>query len=298
MLYVEGEELLRNFRCDENPLDIFDGFASYRGNLIRSCRRWFGQGPEKYGDWLNSHVILSGRELDYGDDPRIFTLQGKICISANIFSPGFGFRNHLLEIQPDGSWERYFLMVPPDVVTGKNWSPFEFPDGVLGFIHSFSPLRILREVRREKGIILLSSIEAEGIPAEPGDAHGFPAHRGGSNGLRLGRHIVGIGHTTRVARQPDGGLVYSPGCYYERNEQLIHRPFLWKLCLPTLTLECTEIEYKWDPRFWVIDPTSIVPSASPGKFSFFTTEVERSFIDPTSAGRVMRYDFSINLNSK
>lgn len=295
-LRIEAQEILREFRCDENPLDIFDGYASSNGQLIRSCRRWFGQGPDKYGDWLNSRVVVSAREFDYGDDPRIFLFQGKICVSSNIFSPGFGFRNHLVEINPDGSWNRYFLMVPSDVVVGKNWSPFEFPDGVLGFVHSFSPLRILREVRRENGIILLKAIEAMGIPAEPGDAHGFPAHRGGTNGLRIGTHIVGIGHTTRVARGNDGELVYSPGAGYERNEQLIHRPFLWTLSTSELTLTCQEISHNWDDRFWVVDPTSFIFGASAGQYSFFTTEVERSFIDPTSAGRVMRYDVSVDMN--
>lgn len=296
VLSIENEEVLREFRCSENPLDIFDGFASHNGHLIRACRRWFGQESGKYGDFINSRVVIGGREFDYGDDPRIFLFQGKLCASANIYSPGFGFRNHLIEINPDGSWHRYFLMAPPDVVTGKNWSPFGFPDGVLGFIHSFSPLRILREIRRENGIILLNSIEGAGIPAEPGDAHGFPAHRGGTNGLKIGAYVVGIGHTTRVAKGGDGELIYSPGAGYERNEQLIHRPFLWTLSTSDLTLRCQEIGHNWDERFWVVDPTSFISRPSAGKYSFFTTEVERSFIDPTSEGRVMRYDVSIGLS--
>lgn len=281
---------LREFSCSDNPLDIFDAFAAWQGMSVRVNRRWFGQGPNKYGDWLNSRVVYQGRELDYGDDPRILAANGKVCITSNIYSPGYGFRNHLIEVESDGSWSRYYLMPPAGLEPGKNWSPFSMPDGRLAFIHSFSPLRILREIRREGGIILLSSHEADGIPAEPGDGHGFPAHRGGTNGVNVGDKVIGIGHTTKLAFDANGNHVKSPGCYYHSDNQLIHRPFFWMLDPLAHSVETWPLQYPWDDQKWVIDPTSMILEADGKTLRFFTTEVERSFVDPTSRGATVQYN--------
>lgn len=290
---ITGRDVLREFRCSDDPLDIFDGYACLQGSLVHASRRWHGQGSGKYGDWLNSRVVVGGRELDYGDDPRVFVANGRICVASNTFSPGFGFRNHLIEISGDASWSRYYLMTRTGIEPGKNWSPFTFPDGVLGFIHSFSPLRVLREIRRETGIILLSDMEAGGIPAEDGDGSGFPAHRGGSNGVPLGRSVIGVGHTTRVARTAAGDLVKSPGCFYKDDHQLLHRPFLWRLSVADLSLECWDFDYEWDEARWIIDPTSLIPEPGGKAFTFVTTEVDRSFVDPTSTAATVRYTMAV-----
>jgi hypothetical protein len=286
---VAGMRVLREFGCDDNPLDIFEAYVDFGGARLRSCRRWFGQGPNKYGEWLNSRVVFRGDELDYGDDPRIFLFQGKVCLVANVYSVDHGFRTHLIEFQGPDTWVRYFLMPPKLVEPGKNWSPLQLPDGRLAFVHSFSPLRLLIESKRERGVILLSQTNAPGIAPEEGDAGGFPAHRGGTNGVTSGNFVFGVGHTTRRATNNIGNAVISPGCYYYGDEQLIHRPFFW--CIDSSSLEIVHgaIDFNWDPRFWIVDPTSLIldPRADGG--FLYTTEVERSFVDPSSAARTVEY---------
>jgi hypothetical protein len=281
--------VLRTFRCSDNPLDIFESYVEFGGARLRSCRRWFGQGDGKYGEWLNSRVIFRGEELDYGDDPRIFLYQGKVCIISSVYSADHGFRSHLIEFQARDRWARYFLLPPKTVEPGKNWSPLQLLDGRLAFVHSFSPLRLLIESKRERGVILLSQVNAPGIPPEEGDGHGFPAHRGGTNGVTSGNLIFGVGHTTRLARNHSGDRVISPGCHYADNAQLIHRPFFWCIDAVNLDIVHAPIEFEWDPRFWIVDPTSLIFEAETGRGVFYTTEVERSFVDPTSSARTVEY---------
>jgi len=285
--------VLRRFSCAENPLEIFDGYCLHQGVRVRSARRWFGQAPDRIGEFLNSRVILAGHELDYGDDPRVFVHQGRIHLHATMYTAGFGFRNHLIEILSPTEWRRYFLMLPDGVEQGKNWSPFEFPDGQLGFIHSFTPLRILREFRRENGIILFRVIEQPSNNPEEGDYSGFPAHRGGSNGIRFDQRIFGVGHTTRKVHDSTGAAVSSESAIYPNNHQLIHRPFAWCLDFPTLALTISDIDYQWDPNYWIADPTSLIRDDASGRIHLITTEVERSFVDPSGSGRVVEYELSL-----
>lgn len=291
---VEKTEILRTFSCGEDPLDIFDGYAELHGVRLRSCRRWLGQSHASHGVWLSSRVVFRGQELDYGEDPRIFVHQGRICISSCVWSQDHGFRNHLMEIDGDGAWKRYYLMPPTDLEAGKNWSPFSFPDGSLGFVHSFSPLKILKEVRREEGIILLGLITADGIAREEGDWNGFAAHRGGSNGVTIGAHIIGFGHTTRIARRDDGSPFISPGSGYPRDEQVVHRPFFWKMNAFDRSIHWSALEHDWDPRYWIVDPTSLIRVKDADLYELYTTEVERNYVDVHSAGRTVRYTISLS----
>ena len=291
---ITGMNVLRTFNCSDNPLDIFEAYVDFGGVRLRSCRRWFGQGVGKYGEWLNSRVIFRGEDLDYGDDPRIFLHQGNICIVANVYTVDHGFRNHLIEFQASDRWARYFLMPPKQVEPGKNWSPLQLPDGRLAFVHSFSPLRLLIETKREHGVILLSQVNASGISPEEGDGRGFPAHRGGSNGVTSGNLAFGVGHTTQLAKNPDGNPVISPGCYYGDNIQLIHRPFFWCIDFLNLGIVHGRIDFNWDSRFWIIDPTSLILDPKAGRGFLYTTEVERSFVDPTSAARSVEYRIEIH----
>lgn len=295
MLEISGSKVLREFHCSENPLDIFDGYVDLHGARIRCCRRWYGQKKGPYnkggqiGEYLNSRCIVRGVDVEYSDDIRPFVLQGRLCVSTTMFSPEHGLRSHLLEEQADGSWNRYYLMPPPGIEVGKNWSPFEMPDGRLAFVHTFSPLRILVEIRRETGIILLRKFEAEGIPPDEGDGR-FPAHRGGSNGIHIDGKIVGFGHTTRIGRDEAGET--RPD-FKGLAPQQIHRPFCWILDPFSLDIECFEFDWDWDPRYWIVDPTSFVWNAEKYTGSFFTTETEFSFVDPMSFARVMQYEVKL-----
>ncbi len=276
---ILDKAVIRNFKCSDNPLDIFDGYVELDGKILHSCRRWFGQGDNHVGEFLSSRVVFRGKELDYGDDPRIFLHQGQVNILSNTFSELHGFRNHLSVINERGDFDRYYLMLPLGLSQGKNWSPFEFPDGRLGFVFSFSPLIVLMEIKREKGVILLKAIEGQGIPEAQGDGN-FPAHRGGTNGIRVGDSVFGVGHTTKLSSDQAGA-------------RLIHRPYCWFLDIANMSMEYSDIEYPWDDRYYVVDPTSLIWDHDKEVGWFFTTEVERNFVDPTSHARTVKYQFAI-----
>lgn len=285
---LQDAELLREFHCSDDPLDIFDSYANFEDRKFHCCRRWFGQARGRIGGFRDSRVVVGGNDLDYGDDPRLFVHQGRLCTVSATYSSLHGFRNHLIVFDAPDRWSRHFLMPPLGLDPGKNWSPFEDSSGRLNFVHSFSPLVVLREIRRERGIILLEARTETGILAEDG-ADGFPAHRGGTNGLRCGTLIFGIGHTTRLATDRARAPVYHPHCLYPSMQQLVHRPFGWLLDPASLAMAVFDVEHDWNQHYWIVDPTSLTWNPLEEHFEVFTTEVERNFCDPTSRGRTMSY---------
>lgn len=294
---LSQKTVLRNFHCGENPLDIFDSYAMLNGVKVHCCRRWFGQSEKGVGEPFNSRVIVRSEETGYGDDPRLFIHQGRLCTVATVWSGRHDFRNHLQIFESDGSYTRYYLMPPKGLKPGKNWSPFEFPDGKLGFIHSFSPLVVLREIKREEGILLLDILTGNGIPREDGP-NSYSAFRGGSNALPLdsyGYILFGIGHTTRLAYTADQQPVIIPNNMYENSHQLIHRPFGWILDFTTMTMHHIPVRADWDAPFWIVDPTSLI-AKGPRKFELYTAEVERNFSDPFSKARSVAYEAQLHLS--
>jgi hypothetical protein len=149
------------------------------------------------------------------------------------------------------------------------------------------------ETKREHGVILFGQVNAPGFSPEEGDGHGFPAHRGGTNGVTAGELVFGVGHTTRLAKDPVGNPVVSLGCYYANNEQLVHRPFFWCINLTSLDIVHGPVDFQWDPRFWIVDPTSLIFDPDAGRGVLYTTEVERSFVDPSSAARTVEYRIEV-----
>ncbi|MEM0895361.1 MAG: hypothetical protein AAGJ79_00645 [Verrucomicrobiota bacterium] len=296
---IIGKEVLREFSCGEHPLDIFDGYALFNGKRHCISRRWVRLDPEALADNLNSKVTFDGEPIEIGEDPRPFTHEGGIGAVSCVFHNDYGFRNHLFTIQPQRrGWfgreklqvERAILIPPLKVPPGKNWSPFSWSKNRLAFIHSFSPLIVLIEKRREMGVILLREKRGEGIPMEEGGSGDFPAHRGGTNGVRVDNLVCGFGHTTRFARDKKGEILIIPGNQFKDDMQAIHRPFLW--CLDPKTMELThhELDFEWDEECWIIDPTSLIYDPQTGRAELYTTEVERNFSDPSSRGKTVRYE--------
>jgi hypothetical protein len=259
---------IRSYSLGGSQTDIFDGYAKINGTMAWSCRRCHNE------DWYNTRIVVNGEDLDFGEDPRLFVHQGVLHVSCCVYNPGYGFRNHLIQLASARNWRRWILLPPNDVDSGKNWSPFAFPDGRLGFIHQFSPLVLLREIRRESGAMLMEALTGEGVAFEAGEG-GFCAHRGGTNGIALSDEIFGIGHTTRV-REANG----------ERS--IIHRPFAWWLDPTRRRVRVDEVQCDWDARYNIVDPTSLVRHED-GRIEVFTTEAYRSFIDPGGAARGCRY---------
>ncbi|MEM9478809.1 MAG: hypothetical protein AAGA58_04010 [Verrucomicrobiota bacterium] len=295
---ITKKEVLREFSCGDHPLHIFDGYVQFRGKKHCISRRWERPDPDGPADHMHSKIAFDGEPIEIGEDPRPFIFDDKIGAVACVYRPDYGFRNHLFTFEPEKRWwgrerfraERVILVPPFSVEPGKNWSPFPWSKDRLAFIHSFSPLVVLIEKRREMGAIVLREKRGEGIPFEEGGSGNFPAHRGGSNGVKIDNQIVGFGHITRYARDANGEILVIPGNQFVDDKQLIHRPFLW--CLDPKTMEMThsEIDYDWNEQFWIIDPTSLIYHADTQRAELFTTEVERNFCDTASTGQTVRYE--------
>jgi hypothetical protein len=256
---------------------------------IRTCRRWNGQGPDRIGDFLSSRLVVNGEEIDIGEDPRPFVHQGRLSILTAAYSQPAGLQNFLVVLDERKQWKRYRLELPSGVYQGKNWSPFEFVDGCLGFVHTFSPLVVLREQARASAVIQLSAHEGQGFQSTEEHA-GFSVYRGGTNGLSVGKVIVGLGHTTRKARSSDGAFVADRKNLYFEGHQVVHRPFGWVLDPKTLRMQELPVSARWDPQFWIIDPTSLLQHPTNGGcLELITTEVEKNFVDPSGQGRTVSY---------
>ena len=195
---LTDRQVLRKFNCRSN-LEYFEGVAVVNGKRVTIGRRKIIT-PQK-GQPDGSHLLVERKDtgIDF-DDPRVFVYQGKLCLSGlkSGKSKDAGY-NFLIEVDNDLKLTEFKLVVPEDMshYAGKSWSPFETPDGRLGFIHSFTPLRILFETRRNKSSIFLEKFEYPGLPFVYGDGR-FPAHRGGTAGVCIKNNIFGIGHTTKL----------------------------------------------------------------------------------------------------
>lgn len=259
------------FPLNLDPLDIFHGYCEINGKRHQVTRRWFNH------DWINSVVTFDDRVLDYGEDPRVFVHQNQPAIVSVVCRPRYGFRNHIFEIDHQG-FRRSILVLPASLSTGKNWSPFSFWDGRVGFVHSFDPPIILREERREQGVIVLGVCHGANSVSEIGPGN-FSCYRGGSNGISINNFVFGVGHTTRFRCGLRG---------------VIHRPFMWILDQTTANISVLGVGCDEFPtECHVIDPTSLI-RLSETEFEVFTTEVNRSsFHDTSGIGRVTSYRFSI-----
>lgn len=259
------------------PLVIFHGYCDAQG------RRWCST---RLRDWAtgDSKVALDGKVLDSGEDPRICEHNGWPLIVSVVATPGLHPRTYIIEIGPHGH-RRSLLLTPPQVVPGKNYAPFTYPDGKHGIVHSYEPPLILRETGREEGIVLLSAAQGRNPKPPEMGPHGFSAFRGGTNGLPYGPYILGIGHTTRhlPGLEDRDGNSAELGFHHFR-----HRPFGWLLDPATNEMRFFEVDGPYPDRFDCIDPTSII-ARSQHSFELFTTEVERHYHDRGSRRQVASY---------
>jgi len=224
--------------------------------------------------------------LDYGEDPRAFIFEGRPAIVSAVYQSGYGFRNHLYCIG-DGGFSRYILIAPEALAIGKNWSPFTYEDGSLGIVHGFDPVVILKERRREHGVIVLEDWHGFGAVLETGPG-GFSAFRGGTCGITLGRHVFGIGHTTRFLPGASDSLAHEHGFEFH-----FHRPFGWLLDTESAAIRILEAVGDFPEQFNTIDPTSLI-RLSDTEFELFTTQVTRHFHDRESKCEIASYRFSFD----
>lgn len=279
IVVLSGRTVLLDDRLDAEPLTIFHGYCEAQR------RRWCST---RIRGWQpgDSQVALDGEIVGAGEDPRIFTYNDWPAIVSVSVPPGEGPRTYLIECGPNSS-SRWRLILPPGLREGKNYAPFVDHDGQLGFVHSYDPPVILREYRRDVGVLELVASGGLSAISEMGP-HGYSAYRGGTNGVAVGRYILGVGHTTRAF--PDGPrfLPDGSGIDYFR-----HRPYGWLLDLQSNDMLTFDVVGPFLPEFEGIDPTSLI-SLGDGKFELFTTEVERHFRERQGRRQVAAYHFQLS----
>jgi hypothetical protein len=278
-LALTGRTVRQAFRLNERPLDIFHSYVEVGGKLSCATRRYITDDSEL------TKIMFNGDMIDYGEDPRAFVFEGKPAVVSVVALYGYDYRNHLYRFDLTGV-NRAAFVLPKGMSPGKNWTPFTFPDGSLGIIHSFDPLVVLREIRREDGIVIMEAVNGLSSFSELGPQN-FSAYRGGTCGLWHGDYVFGIGHTTRYIPGFDHTHVDGRGLEYLR-----HRPFGWVLDLQTMTVFDFDIEGPFPAEFEVVDPTSLIRLGAES-FEVFTTEVNRHFIDLEGRGEAASYRFEL-----
>jgi hypothetical protein len=279
---LESRKVLFRPSLIEDIIDVFQGWCEADGSRHMTTRRCLDH------DWLNSKITFDGRVLDFGEDPRPFVFEGRPAIVACVYGPYFGYRNHLYKIERD-SFSRSILLIPEYLSVGKNWSPFTYADGTLGFIHSFDPLVLLKETRRERGVIVLDCIQGFSDISEMGPG-GFPAYRGGTNGAGIDKYVTGVGHTTRSLPEVD-----NVRRDYKTHRSLLRRPFGWILDPESARIQLFDFMDEFPADFISVNPTSLI-RLSDFEFELITTEASGPFSDQTSRCEIASHRFSIGRN--
>jgi hypothetical protein len=223
-------------------------------------------------------VVINGDEVDFGEDPRGILIDGRLHVTANIFSYEHGYRNKLIIENESGSFTSYNIVIPKSVPEGKNWVICDLGGPKIHLIHSYSPLIILKEIYREKSAIIFDSFQYEGIQCND-FTDNYPIYRGGSPGLRTGYGIFGGGHTTVKSYLGD---------------ELIntHRPFFWRIN-SEWKIEILKCRYDFADGHRVIDVTGLSPQGE-NLFSMYSFEYTGDLFVADTPINLVKYSIKLS----
>ena len=70
--------------------------------------------------------------------------------------------------------------------------------------------------------------------------------RGGCNGLQISETtVVGFGHSNHASNV--------------RNiNSIVHRPFMWSVNMETQKVDIINLDFSWDSKYNIIDPTALI----------------------------------------
>jgi uncharacterized short protein YbdD (DUF466 family) len=214
-------ELIKSIESNRSHYhEKFDVFHSYISINKEPIYRVYKE------DCLQTYIQLYNGHTFWGEDPRPFFYNGRHYVLSQRFINNFDdMENYIVDVFT-GQSSLYKVNVP-NFSYGKNWSPFIYNDE-LYIIHSFSPLRILKD----NNIILEFQTN---LPID-GDNR-YTQYRGGTNGIQINENqVVGIGHRT---------------LYYPH-----HIPFIWILDFEKGTFEIMNM-VNFDVKCILNDPTGL-----------------------------------------
>lgn len=219
-------------------------------------------------DWFNTQVKIGDALLGRGEDPRAFDLMGiPACYSVQF--TGHEFIPQLY-IKGNDTWDCIQMRMGDNINPGKNWAPFVY-DNEVYFVHEISPFRVVKL----EGDVVYSVFQRD-LPAEIQPLDSYPVLRGGCNGLDIGNGLVlGFGHDN-----------YAP-----TRDSIRHRPFSWSVNMANQTVDIDKVDYAWDDRYNIIDPTAFI--LKDGQYYLMTCETERAWHIPVQSGRSCLYAVTI-----
>jgi hypothetical protein len=259
---ISEPEVLDQFKFNTTNFDIFH---SQVGDYT-FCR------SVSYQNWPVTSVKVNGQMIGLGEDPRAFDLFGIPACYAVRFNEVERFVPQLF-LQNEDEWMIVNIKVPNTITPGKNWSPFTYNDSVY-FVHEVSPFRVLRLAGD------VATVEFEyNLPAEVMPIDNYSVLRGGSNGLDVGDGIVlGFGHDNYADN------------HYDINT-IRHRPYPWVVNMKDQTVGLPKIDFAWDSRYNIIDPTAFI--VKDGKYFLMTCETESQWKRQVQTGRRCLYPITI-----
>jgi len=208
-----------------NPFVVFTSFFDRDTSCSRHITNNDHTGP-------GSVVHFPGGQI-YGEDPRLFLWKGHRYLLSQRFVGSFDTVIQTLVNVDTGERAPYIVYGDEPFSYGKNWAPFVFNDE-LYMIHSFGPLRILKDNRVWK------EVENPVVPkvCYPGGKP-FCMFRGGTNGVQVNpTTVIGIGHAT----------IYQP--------TVMHTPTFWRINFEKGTFEMAVFK-GYRPLYAIADPTSL-----------------------------------------
>lgn len=259
---ISEPTVLGQFEFNSTNLDIFH---SQVGDYT-FCRN------VSHFSWPRSFVKVNNTIIGPGEDPRAFDLFGIPACYAVRFNEIERFVPQLF-LQNDNEWLTVDIKVSNGISPGKNWSPFTYNEQVY-FVHEVSPFRVLKLTGD------LAEVEFEyNLPSATMPIDDYSVLRGGSNGLDLGNGLVlGFGHDNYADN------------HYDINS-IKHRPYPWLIDMTAQTVSLPNVDFAWDSRYNIIDPTAFI--VKDDQYFLMTCETESQWKREVQSGRRCLYPITI-----
>lgn len=270
MVSLKLKSVEREYKLGETTT-IFDSIgvtsSGERFNFCRYIPPWV--------PWPDSLVLFNGRELGSGEDTRAFLWKDIPCVYTNSYSYEHSYHN---KIYHTGYERWFFLILPKKLEPGKNWSPLVVRDELF-FIHEISPFRLLkaRPIKNEKDSFIFLDTVFELPVKSLTSVDNYSTLRGGGNALPYENCFIGFGHTNEYKN-------------YRIFEDIIHRPFLWKLetgLTPSVTI-FPAITEPFEESYQIVDPTCFF--IENGKYYIMTCETQLPWYTRNQNGRSCIYE--------
>jgi len=261
---ITDSSVINEFNFDPANFDVFhsqcvvDGQAYTFSRIVNNL------------EWFNTQIKVGDTVLGYGEDPRAFDLLGTpACYSVKFEEPTVRFIPQLYINNGNDEWDRIDIAMGDNLSPGKNWAPFTYNNEIY-FVHEISPFRV---VKLEGDVVY--SVFQQDLPTEIQPLDRYPVLRGGCNGLDIGNgRVLGFGHDN-----------------YARDNAITHRPFVWCADMINHKVDIVNVDFAWDDRYNIIDPTAFI--LKDGQYYLMTCETETVWNNPIQSGRNCLYTVAI-----